>query len=391
MPADSSSNPDAAAGRGNKRLIASRVPMVRRSLLHDRIRFVISLGALAFSVVLVVLLRGLMDGTLAKSTTYIDHVAADVFVSSQGVRNMTLASSVLTSDIVDRVRAIDGVHDAGGVLRIDVVATHGGKVGPGAIIGYTPGQAGGPWKLASGRAVEQSGEAVVDSTLASQLGVREGDEIEVADTKFRVVGRSSETTAIAGKLIFVSLADAQAILRIPGMVAFVLVKVDDGVDANAFCASIEKAIPGVTAQTRKTLSDNDRDVLGGLFIAPINVMSTAGLLVGLAIVGLTMYTTTAERMRDFGVLKAIGASNRFLFQTVLTQAVALALLGFAFGLVLVLLAAPVVERAEPDIGVEVQRSQAALAFAEVVAMSLLGAIVPLVRILLVDPLEAFRR
>lgn len=304
---------------------------------------------------------------------------------------MTLASSALPASAVESVRSIEGVADAGGMLRMEVVASHGDEHRPGAIIGYTVGHVGGPWRLGSGRAVEASGEVVVDTALASLLGVEEGDKIVIADTTFTVVGRSRQTTAIAGKLIFMSLADAQAILRMPDVVAFVLLRLEAGVDPGAFVTELGQAMPDVTVQTRRTLSDNDRDVLGGLFIAPINVMSTAGLLVGLAIVGLTMYTTTAERLRDFGVLKAIGASNRYLFQTVLTQAVALALMGFALGVVLVLLAAPVAERAEPDIGVEVRAAQAAIAFGEVVGMSLAGAILPLARILRVDPLEAFRR
>lgn len=391
MQTEVSGQPDADRGPARRRSIAGRVPMVRRSLLHDPIRFGISLGALAFAVVLVVLLRGLMDGTLAKSTTYIDHVGADLFVSGAGVRNMTLASSALPEDVVAHVGELDGVADVGGVLRMEVVATHREEHRPAAIIGYTPGHVGGPWKLASGRTVERSGEAVVDSVLADRLGVKEGDQVQIADSTFTVVGQSLQTTAIAGKLIFLSLADAQGILRMPGVVAFVLVRLDAGISPAAFAPELAAAVPGVTVQTRKTLSDNDREILGGIFISPINVMSTAGLLVGLAIVGLTMYTTTAERLRDFGVLKAIGASNRYLFQTVLVQAVTLSLLGFVAGLVLVMIAAPLAEHAEPDIGVEVRLTQAAIALGEVVAMSLLGAILPLARILRVDPLEAFRR
>lgn len=372
-------------------LLAPRVPMARRSLLHDKIRFGISLGGLAFAVVLIVILRGMMDGTLAKSTTYIDNVGADIFVSSPGVENMTLASSALPESAVASVSAIEGVADAGGVLRVDVVANHGSERRPGAIVGYMSGHVGGPWKLASGRVVERSGEAVVDKALAAQLGVREGDQVAIGDASFTVVGRSLETTAIAGKLIFVSLEDAQANLGMTELVGFVLVKLGSGVNAEVFNERLQATMPGLTVQTRETLSSNDREVLGGLFIAPVSVMYAAGLFVGLAIVGLTMYTTTAERLRDFGVLKAIGASNRYLFQVVLMQAGALVLLSFAIGLAAVVLIGPVAVQAQPDIGVEVQPEQAVIAFAEVVGMSLVGAILPLVRIFRVDPLEAFRR
>ena len=38
------------------------------------------------------------------------------------------------------------------------------------------------------------------------------------------------------------------------------------------------------------------------------------------IVGLIIYTATVERQREYGVMKAIGAKNRVLYQVVLTQA-----------------------------------------------------------------------
>ena len=391
MQAKAGNSGSAVSGLRNWRPWAGRVPISRRSLLHDRIRFTISVGGMGFAVVLVLLLRGIMDGTVAKSTTYIDRVGADVFVSSAGVRNMSLASSALPEAMAEQARATSGVADAGGIVRMEVMASKGEAARPAVMVGYSPGHIGGPWKLASGRGVERDGEAVVDSVLAGQLGLSEGGTFGIADSTFTVVGRSTETTAIAGKLVFVSLGDAQATLRMPGLVTFVLLRLQPGEVAEPFVARLAQAAPETTVQTRESLSNNDREVLGGLFIAPVNVMSTAGLLVGLAIVGLTMYTTTTERLRDFGVLKAIGASNAYLFRTVLVQALVLALLSFVAGVAIVLVATPIVERWEPDIGVDVGAAQAGIALAEVLAMSFLGAILPLARILRVDPLEAFRR
>ena len=60
----------------------AKVPFARRSLVHDRVRLAISVGARAFAVLLVLLLRAIMDGTVRKSTSYIDNVGADVFVES---------------------------------------------------------------------------------------------------------------------------------------------------------------------------------------------------------------------------------------------------------------------------------------------------------------------
>lgn len=379
---------------GSRRAIprARRVPFGRRSLLHDRIRVLFSAGALAFAVLLVLLLRGIMDGTVQKSTSYIDRVGADVFVATPGVTNMALAASNLPADSVTELSQLPGVARAGGIIRLNVLVATDRSSRPGILIGYDPERAlGGPWRLSSGRPVSAADEAVLDSQLASELGAKVGSQFQMAGGTFTVVGLSSETAAIAGKLVFVRLDRAQELLRMPAIVSFVLLDLQPGVSPAAFTASLSAAHPEVQVLTRATLSHNDRELLARLFVQPINVMSTVGLLVGLAIVGLTMYTTTAERMRDFGVLKAIGAPNRFLFTTVILQALYLGVAGFILGVFGVWAAGPLIVRAVPDIGVQVNWLPAVEAFAAVLLMSLAGALGPLFRILRVDPLLVFKR
>ena len=64
----------------------------------------------------------------------------------------------------------------------------------------------------------------------------------------------------------------------------------------------------------------------------IFIVVAVGVLVGLLIVTMTTYTATMERLRDFAVLKAIGATRRKILGIVMEQAVAETLLGFGVGL-----------------------------------------------------------
>ncbi|MBI5946741.1 MAG: ABC transporter permease [Chloroflexi bacterium] len=369
-----------------------QVPLARRSLLYDRVRLAISIGGLAFAVVLVLLLRGIMDGTVARSTSYIDRSGADLFVASAGVTNMALASSALPADTAARLADVPGVAAGSSIIRLNMIAAANGKTRPSVLIGYAgEGALGGPWKLASGRRVAAAGEVVVDRYLAAELGVRPGDPIELLGQRFTVVGLSDETAAIASKYVFIRLDAAQELLRMDNLITFVLIRLEAGVEPSAAAASLAGANPALAVLTRKQLATNDRDLLGRLFVGPVNVMSTIGFLVGLAIVGLTMYTTTAERLRDFGVLKAIGAPNAALFKTVGGQAVFLAVAGYVAGFLATLAVAPIVTRVVPDIAVSVRLLPATRAFAAVLGMSVAGSMVPLVRILRVDPLMVFRR
>lgn len=369
-----------------------RVPFATRTLLHDPLRLVISVGGIGFAILLILLLRGILDGTVAKSTTYIDHVGADVVVARAGVTNMTLAASVLPRDDVARLQAADGVALASGILRLPVIVSSDETKRPAALIAYDPAAGlGGPWKLHSGRSVLNAGESVVDRVLADELGIGLGSEISVGGQAFTVVGLSSETTAIAGKNVFISLADESSLTGVSDIVSFVLLRLQPGTDPDTFANEVNASMPDVTATSRARLSQNDRDLVSQLFVAPINVMATVGFLVGLAIIGLTMYTTTNERLHDFGVLKAIGAPPAFMFRTVLVQAMILGSLGFVVGLGAALGMAPLIVRLVPDIGISVHWVPALETLAAVLAMSLVGSVLPVVRVVSVDPLIVFRR
>jgi putative ABC transport system permease protein len=142
--------------------------------------------------------------------------------------------------------------------------------------------------------------------------------------------------------------------------------------------------------TRDELSSNERGLLGSLFVTPVNVMATIGLLVGIMVVGLTVYTLAAERLRDFGVLKAIGASNTFLYAVIIRQALTIGSVGFLLGLSAGFVVKPVVEYFVPDLGIQYRPLFVAAVAGVSILISLLAAILPVYRITGVDPKQVFQ-
>lgn len=116
---------------------------------------------------LVIVLRGIMDGTVAKSTAYINHSGADLFIAREGVSHMSLASSTIPEPAVQLAASVDGVSSASGVIRVNAIAVAGDLEQPAQLIGYDPqAPLGGPWRLSAGRGVESNGEVVADNVLA---------------------------------------------------------------------------------------------------------------------------------------------------------------------------------------------------------------------------------
>jgi putative ABC transport system permease protein len=108
------------------------------------------------------------------------------------------------------------------------------------------------------------------------------------------------------------------------------------------------------------------------------------------VVGLTIYTATIERSREFGVMKAVGGSAGFLYRIVLSQSSMLTAGGFVVGLLAAWSVAQLVRELVPDF-VTIFRAQDVVAvFGGTVLMALAASFVPVRRINSIDPAMVFK-
>src|SRR3972149_10676497 len=85
------------------------VSLARRNLFQEKARLLISVGGVAFALLLVLALDGLVAGSLAQITAYINSTGADVYVAQSGVRTMHMSASALPLSKAADVRLVDGV------------------------------------------------------------------------------------------------------------------------------------------------------------------------------------------------------------------------------------------------------------------------------------------
>jgi putative ABC transport system permease protein len=120
------------------------------------------------------------------------------------------------------------------------------------------------------------------------------------------------------------------------------------------------------------------------------VVLVVAFIVGLAVAGLTIYTATIEKSREYGILKAEGFTNPFLYRVVFEQSLVTGALGFLVGAGLTLIVAPFAQDRVPQFVVFV-RWQDILAIAGVtLIMALLAAYIPIRRLTSIDPVSVFK-
>ena len=113
-----------------------------------------------------------------------------------------------------------------------------------------------------------------------------------------------------------------------------------------------------------------------------------GALVGVVIVAQTLYSSTMEHLKEFGVVKAIGGSNADIYGILAKQALIAALVGFLIGVVPSLALQPVVARA--GLKMIVPPMFVVLALIGTLVFCLVAALVSFRKVAKIDPALVFR-
>lgn len=295
--------------------------LARRNLLRSRARLTVSIGGVALALTLVLALDAIFEGVSRQLTAYIDRSGADVWVAQSGVRNLHMVASWLPATTTDAVADLEGVALAEPILYTTDSMSAGDERGWAYVIGLTPDATmGGPWDVVEGAGQAGSGEAVIDRRFAQRAGVGIGDRVTLLGREFRIAGLTDGTASLVNSVAFVSFDDFAARRGGEPAVSFVLVRAADGVSPDTLAQVIGSNVDGVTAQSRVAFGLAERKLTLDMSGDVISIMNVIGFVVGLAVVALTVYIATLALRREYGSLKAVGASGGYLYRVVLAQA-----------------------------------------------------------------------
>lgn len=359
-----------------------------RNLFRDRMRFVLSVLGVAVSIGLILLLSGYRSGVYAQASAYLDNTPGSVVVAERGIRDFLGTSSALPPGAEEAARRTPGVARVIGVVSQFVIFERHGRKDGFFLIGYETEMGGGPWRLVEGREPAAEDELVIDRTTARQHEIAIGNSVRVLDRDATVVGLSDETTFWAGSIAFARITTLESLLRAPGLRSFLLLSPATGVSPEALRDRLN--LPGTEVLLKTEIIANDRQLMARVYDAPIGLMVGIAFFVGVLVVGLVIYTATIERRREYGAVKAIGASNWMLYRVVTTQALIAATAGAVVGVALAYGGGAALTAWRPQFQVAIEPTAVGVVLASSLLMALLAALIPARAMARLEPAEVFR-
>jgi putative ABC transport system permease protein len=202
--------------------------------------------------------------------------------------------------------------------------------------------------------------AVVGAAFASSHGIHPGGTLTLEGERYDVVGVLERTLTAPDRFVIVPIEDAReqwvakdrllrtllasgaAALTADDLNTGAAVGWADGVDPDALARRIAAEVSGVNVQIPSELSQLLRSSTA-FFSALLVGMASLGLVIGGLSLANTIAAAVFERLRDFGVKRALGATDIQLGREVLAEALGVTLSGGAAGIALALLLGFVVD------------------------------------------------
>ena len=374
-----------------RRALSSAWRLAWRNLLQDRVRFILSVVAIALSLMLILFLLGLRAGVRTSAIVYLDNAPGPVAVLPPGGRTTSAgAAQFLPLAVVQEVASTPGVARVTPILLTTGFAELHGRKEAINLVGYDSTLGGGPWDIREGREPASEDEAVLDRVVAARHNLRIGDPFEVGGRSLTIAGFSNGTASWTGSYAFAWKATVESLVLAPGAASIVLVTPAPGTKPTDLAATL-RLIPGTSVLLKRELMDNDAEVISGIADQVILLMVAAAFIVGALVVGMVIYTTTSERRAEYGILKAIGASNGLLYRVVVAQALVAGTVGAFFGIGLAFAMRMLVIATKPQFLVTMEPPAIAITVVAGLVMAVSGSVLPARSAGRMAPAEVFRR
>jgi putative ABC transport system permease protein len=314
------------------------------------------------------------------------------------------------ASLLKRVERADGVAKAeGGVFSLGrIVDENGETIGSEFAPNFISSESTEPFDTLTydeGHPPEADNEAAIDPTTAERGDLAIGDQVGVVGNRelqtYDVVGIASlgETDFGGAAVVTLTLPEAQRITGKQGRFDQIAVDAAEEVEPEALAQELQSVLPNTVdvrtgQQEAAEETESTKEDLSFLTIALL-VFAGVAVVVGGFLIFNTFSITIAQRIREFGMLRTIGASRRQILVSVIGEALAIGIIGSVLGVAGGLAFAPAINALFeafqidlPNTGTVLETRTVIVALCVGILITLISALSPALRATRVTPMAA---
>jgi putative ABC transport system permease protein len=341
-------------------------------------------------------------------------VGTDVNITHKAAfsgQDLFASGGALPAATLDQVRAVNGVADAAGTVEGSGAVVVNGKPvttgGAPTLVFSTAPSRFSQSKYIAGAAPTRGGTVAINAKLATDKHLKVGDTIGLATEQgvqqvvISGVFDFGDSTSIGGAtLVATTVADAQRWYNLEGQYSSISVAAEPGVSPDTLARRLKAALPA-SAEVKtsaQSVADNTKaisDAIGNVLRTILLAFGGVAVIVGAFIIFNAFSITVAQRIREFAMLRSLGASRRQVLASVIGEAGALGLIASLLGIGAGIGIAKGINALFKAVGADIPTSGIALAPRTIVVslivgvgVALVAALAPALRATRVPPVAA---
>jgi len=330
-------------------------------------------------------------GVSVGSVEYINKNNPDIWILQRNAWNILRGTSMLPLKQMNELKMIEGVGSVSPVLLILSTVKKEKPIATVYLAGFDPKcELGGPPEITEGTIKINDNEIILDESFAKKFGYKVGSKIYLQQDTLSVAGISTGTNALVIQYAFVTLARAEMLLGVPGIVTCYLIKAKDKRFVQNIQDSIKSKFNDVEVYDHETFLKNNIKEMETGFLPFIFTIAVMGIVVLTTILSLILSINILEQRKDLAVIKTLGAPKTFLPGIVIKQAMAISFAGSIVALILFFPLTYLIEKVSPEIKTISSLYQVISILAVVIAVSLISSVVSIRRLRKIYPMEVFK-
>ncbi len=369
------------------------VSIAKENLLNEKIKTIMSIGGVILSVFLIFTINGVYNGMTYTMESMVYNTGADLWITQEGTSGSLHSPSQVNLTYVDtNLKTIEGIEEYTPLIRSATIYNYSSDENVLLIInGYnTSGTLGGPWSVVEGKSKPGENEIIIDQVFAIKYGFAIGENITIQKMDFTIVGLTDETNIMMGFIVFLRYEEAEGLMANPLFTNSFIIKVKSSAKILDVKTSIESKISNVDVALSSEIADGYKQEVLGSFDPIMVVLSSIGLFVGTLVIGLLIYMITIEKSKEYGIIKAIGATNLHLYKIVLSQALLISIIGYIVGALVSIPLIYLIKVLVPEFLVIITPEMVFTGFFFFLGAGVIASLIPVRRLTSIDPALVFK-